>query len=123
MRVRVYRNLRHGRKAPPLYSIQHKGKVIARRHKVLLCDVHFVVNESGRQRVLRSKQKCVHAYCVGILVDTKGAFGIDASGPDLPAKVIYDPYKGPSFTWEGHRVSGARAVLLNAHGMTACYLE
>jgi hypothetical protein len=48
MMVWVYRNLKHGRGARPLYSIMSKGRVIARRHRVLLTDCRLVVREGGR---------------------------------------------------------------------------
>lgn len=124
MRVAVYRNLRYGRKAPPLYSIQHKGKVIDRRHRVLLSNAKFVVREGGRKRVLREGRKNVHAFVVGDLVDERGIFGIDAdSTKDFPMKVSYNPFKSECFTSPHGCVKGARGVLLNERGITAAYLE
>ncbi len=123
MRVKVYRNLKHGRNAPPLYSVQHKGKVIARVHQLLLSNATFHVNENGRQRVLREKRKNVHAYVIGDWTDELGAFGIDETGPNLPARITYNPYLAGTFVWDIFPVKAARAVLLNASGMSACYLE
>jgi hypothetical protein len=124
VKVEVYRNLKHGKHARPLYSIRYNGKVIARRHRVLLANATFHVSEAGRQRVLREKRKHVHAWVRGWLVGAKGCFGIDANDLNgLPMRVTYDPYKGPHFTAEGHHVIGARAVLLNERGMSAAYLE
>lgn len=124
MRVRVYRNLKHGRKAPPLYSIMHKGKVIDRRGQVLLSDAKFLVSEAGRQRVIKERQKNVHAFVEGNLVDEHGVFGIDAhTQKDLPARITYNPYVSGSFMWDGTAVRGARAVLLNERGVTAAYVE
>ena len=127
MIVEVYRNLRHGCKAKPLYSIRRKGRVIARRHRVLLSTVTFVVSESGRQRVLRTGHKNVHAFVRGHLVDSKGVFGIDANThKDLPVRVVYNPYRSGQFEAVGptsYGVKTARAVLLNERGMSACYLE
>lgn len=120
--VYVYRNLKHGRHAPPLYSIMRNGRVIDRRPRVLLSDATFVVHEKGRQRVIKEQRKNVHAFVKGRLVDERGGFGIDAdSAKDLPAKVRYNPYEGPNFTWEGRPVKGARAVLLNERGISAAY--
>lgn len=124
--VYVYRNLKHGRKAPPLYSIKENGRVIARRHRVLLTNATFIVHEGGRRRALREKRKNVHAFVKGVLVGRKGAFGIDAnSKKDLPVPIRYDPNLAPYFheTDHGEKVKGARAVLLNERGMSACYLE
>ena len=122
-RVKVYRTLRHGRKTRPLYSIMHKGRVIARVHQVLLTNVTFVVRESGRQRVLREKRKNVHAFVEGYLTDEMGAFGIDASGPDFPIPVSYNPYRSGHFETAYGPVKAARGVLLNERGISACYLD
>lgn len=124
MQVRVYRNLRHGHDATPLYSVLYRGRVIQRKQEVLISGATFVVREGGRQRVLKEKRKNVHAFVVGTLTDERGAFGIDAQGPDLPVRISYNPYKAGYFlTEQGHRVKGAAAVLLNARGITACYLD
>ena len=121
--VKVYRNLKHGRNALPLYSVIHKGRVIARVPRVLLSNARFVVRESGRQRVLREQRKNVHAFVVGYLVDELGAFGIDASGPDFGMRVTYNPYRSGHFETIHGPVKTARAVLLNERGISACYLD
>jgi len=124
-RVWVYRNLKHGKKARPLYSIMRNGRVMARRHRVLLTGVQFIVREAGRQRVLRERRKNVHAFAVGFLAGSKGAFGTDHNDKKgFPVKLKYNPYEGSTFrTLDGEPVKGARGVLLNEHGMSACYLE
>ena len=122
--VYVYRNLKHGRLTPPLYSVMRRGHVIAHRKRILLSNVSFRVREIGRRRVIASGQKNVHAFVVGHLTGNKGAFGIDRNGKDLPVKIFYDPYyKGAFTTADGTPVHHARAVLLNEHGMSACYLD
>jgi hypothetical protein len=126
--VKVYRSLRHGRKAPALYSVIKNGRVVKRVHRILLSGAKFVVSEAGRKRVLREKRKNVHAFVVGYEVDSKGTFGTDKNGKDLPVKVSYNPYLRGHFmayglTFAPFPVKGARAVLLNEHGISACYLE
>jgi hypothetical protein len=123
MRVRVYRNLKHGRKAQPLYSVMHKGKVVDRVRQILLTDVRFVVNEAGRQRVLTEQRKNVHAFVEGEMVDDKGAYGIDASGRNLPVRISYNPYLAGHFLADDRPVKSARIALINASGITAAYLE
>jgi hypothetical protein len=129
--VKVYRNLRHGRKARALYSIMYQGRVMARRHRVLLSNAKFVVSEVGRQRVLKSGHKNVHAYVVGKLVSEEftpkgeipGCMGIDENGLNLPWKIHYNPYLvGHFIGQDGKKVNGAGGVLLNEHGMTAAYI-
>jgi hypothetical protein len=121
--VWVYRNLKHGKEARPLYSIMRNGRVIARRHRVLLTDATFVVREGGRQRVIREGRKNVHAFVKGRLVGRKGAWGIDANTRrDLPVRLTYRPLQASYFqTIDGHPVKAARGVLLNERGITACY--
>src|SRR5258708_30255532 len=119
--VSVYRNLKHGRKALPLYSVMQGGRIVARLHRVLLAGkwdgdyCKFVVREKGRQRVIKEKRKNVHAFVVGYLVNpaytpkdtTPGAMGIDENGRDLPARVMYNPYAaGYFFIPNSHTVNG-----------------
>jgi hypothetical protein len=125
--VWVYRNLKYGRNAKRLYSVRQGGRVVQRRNRVLLTDCRFVVHEKGRQRVLLTGHKNVHAFVVGHIA-VKGAMGIDERGPDLPIRVAYNPHNDESFMALGGKtlarpVKGARAVLLNEYGMTAAYLE
>lgn len=124
MTVSVYRNLRHGKKARPLYSIVSNGRVVDRRHRVLLTGVKFVVRPAGREAVLKTGRKNVHAFARGVLVGPEGAFGIDHDGKDLPVRVTYNPKRSANFeTDNGTPVVAARGVLLNEHGISACYLE
>ena len=62
-RVQVYRNLRRGD-----WSVRVKGRVVAHVPEVTLATVRFVVSEAGRQRVLRRKERSVHAWAEGEVV-------------------------------------------------------
>lgn len=88
MKVKVYFNLRK-----KLFSIQHKGLVIAHKDKVMLTNAQFKVNESGRQRVLKEKRKNVHAFVIGEWSDYLEEV-IDAQ------EVTYNPYKYSSFVFK-----------------------
>jgi hypothetical protein len=124
--VKVYRNLKHGKKAKPLYSVMHKGKVVARRHRVLLVNCKFVVNNAARLRVIQTKRKNVHAFVVGEWVRfPDSAFGMDEfSTKNLGLKMVYNPYKMSSFQTEsGNNVKAAGGVLLNEGGITATYVD
>lgn len=124
--VKVYRNLKHGKAARPLYSIMYKGRVIARQHRVLLTAATFVVNQAGRRRVIETKRKNVHAFVVGEWVRVPdSAFGTDETDSRvLGLKIIYNPHKMSSFQTEmGNAIKGARGVLLNENGMSATYIE
>jgi hypothetical protein len=119
--VWVYRNLRHGRTARPLYSVMQNGRVVRRVRRILLTGCRFVVREGGRLRTVREGRKNVHAFVVGTPVSS--AYGTDRNGKDLPAKISYNPYKASTFMSGEHPVKGARAVLINERGVSACYTE
>ena len=66
--VHVYRNLTRGG-----YSIKQGGLVVAHCNEAALhtCSMH--VNEKGRQRVVKSGRKQVHAWVIGYV--TSGVVG------------------------------------------------
>lgn len=104
MRVEVYKNLRNGK-----YSIRSKGKVIDHKDVVAIDNPTFVVQPGGRARVLKEKQKNVHAFVRGELktsnFSTKGF-----------EKVRYNPYVTGHFqNSNGENViSGSLAILTNS---------
>lgn len=134
--VQVYRNLRHGIKSTPLYSVMQDGKVKARLHRVILANAKFTVRESGRQRVLQTKRKNVHAFVVGRIANSTytpkgkpaGAFGTDENDRNprgLGVEIKYNPYLFGYFYYADGlgRVSAARGVLLNERGISATYTD
>lgn len=80
--VRVYKNLNNGK-----MSIQQNGKVVAYTDSITLKNASFKVNEGGRQRVIRERQKNVHAYAIGLIVSFTDHDTLDGQ------PVTYDPYK------------------------------
>jgi hypothetical protein len=102
-KVRVYFNL-HNR----LFSVQHRGRVVAHVPEVALKDVNFRVNEAGRQRVLQEKRKNVHAF-------VEGTFQHNPDGSQLlPQGVTYNPYKYTSFVRAHDKspIHGAQTAVL-----------
>jgi hypothetical protein len=105
MRVRVYRNLHRN-----CLSVQHKTdrgwRLLQHIHAIALRDVRFIVNESGRQRVLREKKKNVHAFIEGTVCDD---FISDSS-----SLVYYNPYLYCSFVRSDDKtpVLEAKAALI-----------
>ena len=86
--VDVYWNLHRD-----LFSVRSRrrsdyGRVIGHVERFHLTDVSFVVNEAGRQRVLREKRKNVHAF-------VRGLWAEDAEL--RPVRVSYSPYRAPFF--------------------------
>lgn len=109
MKCFVYRNLH---KSGYTYSIkalegEYKGRVVAYSSSILIEDARLVINETGRQRVLQSGQKNVHAGIVGNVIQV---YGIERRLPsdlqDGPAyvsittphkEIKYNPYKAATF--------------------------
>lgn len=89
-RVHVYRNLHMGG-----FSVK-QGTVRFHTMNVSLYDIKFVVRESGRQRVIRERQKNVHAYVSGFLSEKI---------VDSDLLLWYNPYKVSQFQCNGVPVS------------------
>lgn len=126
MKVAVYWNLHKA-----CWSIQCRegadyGRVIAHAKDVALEGVRFTVSEAGRQRVLATKRKNVHAFVVGVLLAyhrlddsrVRVTFAKYYGAMDTaPATVSYNPYKGPAFCQadlqgEWSRCDAAKAVYM-----------
>lgn len=92
--VRVYRNLHNG-----LFSVltkQDKGwRLAGHVSQISLCSVHFIVSEAGRQRVLKTGKKDIHAYMQGCLT-TNEIFNKITENSRL-VEVRYNPYKTSKF--------------------------
>jgi hypothetical protein len=81
--VSVYKNINRD-----CYSIMQNGKVVAHTQTISLVDVTFEINKSGRQRVLDTKRKNVHAKVKGYIYIGK---------PICDFNIKYNPYKFPYF--------------------------
>jgi hypothetical protein len=111
MLVEVYRNL--NRKCLSIRDPEMR-KVIGHVDSVLLLGARFVVSEAGRQRVLRTRQKNVHAVVRGIMVAQP------TRAPEWK-RVRYDPYAAETFVWQetGEPAYGACRVYIGPEGMYA----
>ena len=87
-KIKVYRNLHTG-----TMSVQQGGLVVGHCDEILINGAEFVVNESGRQRVIKEKRKNVHAFVVGFLFS--GELGGRTTDGGTP--VSYNPYKMGTF--------------------------
>ena len=128
MNVSIYRNLHNG-----LISIKSasSGLVLGHAKSVDIAWADFVVHEAGRQRVLRDKQKNVHAYVKGLLLNTSGfkPYKGRSIGPVYGALdtihkatvVSYNPYKEPHFVIKGtsDKVSKASLCTVSHDGIIA----
>jgi len=128
MNVSIYRNLHNG-----LISIKSasSGLVLGHAQSVDIAWADFVVNEAGRQRVLKDRQKNVHAYVKGLLLNTRGfkSYKGRSLGPVYGALdtihkvtiVSYNPYKAPHFVIKGtsDKVSKASLCTVSHDGTIA----
>lgn len=84
-RVRVYKNLHKD-----CFSVVDtwSNTVVAHTDEIQLKEVQFRVQPAGRERVLRTGRKNVHAYVVGIVTEF----------PELLTDPVrYDPYRFSQF--------------------------
>lgn len=91
MRVFVYFNLHKKVWSVRALEGPNKGRVILHTASVLLAQCTFKVSEAGRQRVLREKQKNVHAGIVGTLADALPV------GLEISHRIAYNPYRFSTF--------------------------
>lgn len=103
----IYRNLHRTH----VFSIRERGRVVDRLVDFVAHDVRFKVNELGRLRVIRERQKNVHAFVVAQRV-SKGSF-------ELGSLVTYNPYSADTFMCDGEPIHVADAVIFT-NGK--CYL-
>lgn len=85
MRVQVYFNLHK-----KVWSVRHKGKVIAHGERLALRDCVCKVNEKARLRVIELKRREVHAWIEGELCEMP----VTREGFEA---FSYNPYKAAGF--------------------------
>ena len=97
-RYYVYRNLHTN-----TFSLKYKDRVIDHPTELILTDVKFSVSQAGRQKVLQTKRKNVHA--------TVNGFPTDLFYYKILAEVKYDPYKQMYFEVNNKPIYSAEYVL------------
>ena len=88
MRVEVYWNLRKN-----CYSVRDckTGRVVEHTNSLWIRRPKFVVRQAGREKVLRDKQKNVHAF-------VRGELGHGTLFPNKEGSIAtYNPYKYSTF--------------------------
>ena len=85
--VKVYKNLHNG-----LLSVKQNNLVICHVSNIVLDNVSFIVSETGRQKVIQTRQKNVHAFIVGYVkhINTDNA---NIISKNLHNSFSYNPYK------------------------------
>ena len=94
-KVMVYYNLHKH-----TFSVTYKSKVILHADYVKLGDVEFRVRKGGKEKVRAEKQKNVHAFVIGNLMDY-----CEYPCENIPTEptdkiVTYNPYKYDSFVYK-----------------------
>jgi hypothetical protein len=128
MRAFVYWNSRVG-----LFSVRVDGRVKAHASRLIVTGVRFNVSEAGRERVLSSGHKNVHAGITGI-IEACDCVRVEGSRlDDIPTwskkadssanhyladgvRVRYNPYECGSFLQfdSGQPIEGAESVYCHA---------
>ena len=94
-RVMVYYNLHKH-----TFSVRYNNKIILHADYVKLGDVEFRVRKEGKERVRSEKQKNVHAFVIGDLMDYCKYPCDDIPTPPSDMIVTYNPYKYDSFVYK-----------------------
>jgi len=108
---RIYRNLHKNCFSIQMYNTEKRGYRLLRHVKdVMLTNVKTFVSESGRQRTIKEKQKCVHAFieCESFIE----YYDISHLLNDSMEELTYNPYKQNCFTVEGQPFIHAEQVVL-----------
>lgn len=105
----MYRNLHK-----KTYSIKQKNKVIGYGTNFTLWNCKLIVSKLGRERVLKTKRKNVHAFIEGFLIKA-----VDNLKNKLYVEQIkYDPYQHDYFfrVLTKEKIEQAECVLLHDSG-------
>ena len=87
------------------------GLVIGHADEALMTDVTFTVSEAGRQRVIATGQRNVHAYAVGTVIEFPDDLIL------FDTVVHYDPYQAGYFYDDtGQSVPGVAIAHLDPNG-------
>ena len=88
-KIEVYKNLHN-----KCWSVRQSGRVVCHTNYMTLRDCEFIVQASGRRRVLREKKKNVHAFVRGYYCSPRAS---DYTPPFSWECVVYNPYVYNSF--------------------------
>lgn len=114
MKVDVYKNLHEDCISVRSRESEDYGRVVAHRPCVTIVDAEFVVQPSGREKVVQSGVKNVHAF-------VRGEWNDDEKVQVADAKVDYWPkHEGQFIEVESERpVDGARRATVTTNGVLA----
>lgn len=121
MRSLVYKNLNRGDwslATPAGKSGTLRGKVYGHTDSVIITAPQFIVQESGRLRVIAKKCREVHAWIVGDIVD---ASAIPCGMPGR--EITFNPYRAAEFHYRdnGEPVTAAQFIHFASDGTVTAY--
>jgi hypothetical protein len=99
----IYRNLH-----TKTFSVKRDNRVRFHIDSALVEGINFKVSEKGRQRVLRTRRKNVHATVACNFI----YFTYSLDGFDILGEVYYNPYTTSKFLYNNTEISEADWVLL-----------
>ena len=80
-----------------MFSVTFGGIVVLKADYVRLKNVKFLVSETGKQKVRKVRQKNVHAYVTGTLIDYCENPCEDMPQPERDVVIKYNPYFDDTF--------------------------
>ena len=103
MRVLVFKDIKNNR-----YTIwnETKTKHLGYRKFLSLKNAQFVVIESKRKQVLKTKKRFPHAWIIGELTSNR----------KMNTQVRYNPFLNKKFMVESKPIHNAQKVFLNSKG-------
>jgi hypothetical protein len=106
-KVMVYYNLHK-----KTFSVSYDNKVIMHADYVKLGDVEFRVRTGGRNKVRAEKQKNVHAFVIGNLLEYCEYPCDNIPNPTSNNIITYNPYKNETFVYKegGEPIYAAKEV-------------
>jgi hypothetical protein len=118
MRAIVYKNLNRGDwslATPAGKSGTLRGKVFDHTDSVTIENPVFVVQESGRQRVIAKKCREVHAWIVGDIVNSAPA--------GIGREISFNPYRSGFFHYRdsAEPVTAAACIVFSVDGRAIAY--
>lgn len=124
--VFAYRNLHKDLWSLKAMTGVHKGKVIGHADEVSLFGCELKVSDAGRERVLATGRKNVHAGIIGLMMGEdfdpeRWVDGLPQGVGHRKLKVSYNPYKAWRFNVAGEPINVADVVHLADDGKAYIY--
>jgi len=102
----IYRNLR-----TKGFSVRYRGIVIDRPFTFSAENVEFKVNELGRLRVTKERQKNVHAFVVADKYNAIKYPAVPIEHVDKLLRITYNPYTDKQFICNGKSINKAKKII------------